>query len=399
MSSAGFESHSTGSNFLQNHASLFSKINFPFTLSLIGLIAFGLLVVYSASLTISDASLVKQLLGLTIGIILAIIIFNFDVNRLSSMTKMLLILNVVLLLSPLIPGLGVNAKGINGWIEIPIIHQRFQPAELAKIATILMMAGLVSQYNGKIEKLSDYLKLCGFLSVPFILILLQPDLGTGLILLVVGASIIIMGGAQKKWVLTTIAVLVGLVALVLITDPIIDATLGDKHSLLKDYQMSRLLVFVDPSIDPSGDGYNLQQSKIAVGSGGIFGKGIGNASQAGGGFLPEAHTDFVFALLAEEFGFVGVLLLLVLYLVLLLSTLYVALSAGSMFASLVCVGVAVMWGFQILQNIGMCVGIMPITGIPLPFISYGPSSMLTQVFASSFVASIYRYRAKVSKAS
>ena len=164
--------------------------------------------------------------------------------------------------------------------------------------------------------------------------------------------------------------------------------------ILKDYQIKRLTVFVDPSIDPSGDGYNLQQAKIAVGSGGLFGKGAGNATQASGRFLPEAHTDFVFALFAEEFGFVGSLIMLALFAWMIFSTVLLAMRLDNPFAKLTLVGCVAMWTFQMLQNIGMCIGIMPITGIPLPFISFGSTSMIAQILAVGVVQSVWRHRQK-----
>ena len=160
--------------------------------------------------------------------------------------------------------------------------------------------------------------------------------------------------------------------------------------------MNRLLVFIDPTADTSGAGYNLMQSLIAVGSGGFFGKGIGAASQAGEGFLPEAHTDFVFALLCEEFGFVGALVLLALFALLIFSTIRVAFRSDSLFLKLVGVGIVGIWLFQILENIGMCIGLMPITGIPLPFISFGSSSMIMQMANVGIVQSIWRHRAKAA---
>ena len=235
----------------------------------------------------------------------------------------------------------------------------------------------------------DYLRLCGVLCVPFALILTQPDLGTGLIVLVLGASIIICGGAKRSWVLVTLGIIV-VGAIVVVASSMTEGM----PSILKQYQLNRLIVFVDPSVDPSGNGYNLQQAKIAVGSGGILGKGIGNATQAGGGFLPEAHTDFVFALLAEEFGFVGSVLLLLLFGWMILATVGLALRVESSFGKLVLVGVASMWAFQLLQNVGMCIGIMPITGIPLPFVSFGSSSMVAQMLSAGLVQSVWHHRTK-----
>lgn len=353
------------------------------------LVMFGALVIWSASLTIPEASFVRHLVGIVLGIVAAVAMWRYDYSVFADKTTTLLVLDIVLMLLPSVPGLGYNAMGMTGWIQIPLIGLRFQPSELAKPVTILLMASLTAAYNGKVDKLTDYLKLCGTLCVPFVLILTQPDLGTGLIVLVSGATIIVCGGAKREWVLITVGIIVVGAFAVVATS----MSEGMPH-ILKQYQLNRLIVFVDPSVDPSGNGYNLQQAKIAVGSGGLFGKGIGNASQAGSGFLPEAHTDFVFALLAEEFGFVGSLVLLGLFGWMILATVALALRVETPFAKLVCVGVAAMWTFQLMQNVGMCIGIMPITGIPLPFVSFGSSSMVSQLLSAGLVQSVWRHRKK-----
>lgn len=358
------------------------------------LVAYGLFVVYSASLTIAEASVLRQAFGALLGLIIAAVACAFDYRRLCSVAGTLFILDCLLMLAPFIPGLSYSAKGIVGWIRIPGIGLTFQTSELAKLVTIVLMAALASEYNGRISHLRDYLKLCAVLTVPFVLILVQPDLGTGLVVLVAGAAIIVMAGPKRSWVLATLGILVGLVALVLVTDGIIDAAVGDSRSLLKDYQMNRLLVFLDPEHDTSDAGYNLQQAMIAVGSGGFFGKGIGNATQAGSGFLPEAHTDFVFALLSEEFGFVGASFLLVLYVLLILASLRVAFRCEALFGRLIVVGIVAMWTFQIFENVGMCLSLMPITGIPLPFISFGSSSMIVQLLAVGVVQSVNSHTAR-----
>ena len=355
------------------------------------LVAFGALVIWSASLTISDASFPRHMVGIALGLVAAFFVWQFDYRQLEGMTRVLLIVDVVLMLMPSIPGLGYSALGMTGWVKIPLIGLRFQPSEFAKPVTILMMASLTAEYNGKVDTLADYVKLCGTLLVPFVLILTQPDLGTGLIVLVMGAAIIICGGAKRSWVLVTVALIVVGAALVVATS----MAEGFPH-VLKQYQLNRLIVFMDPSVDPTGDGYNLQQAKIAIGSGGLVGKGIGNASQAGSGFLPEAHTDFVFALMAEEFGFVGSVLLLGLFAAMLFSTVALAMRVESPFGKLVLVGVTAMWTFQLLQNVGMCIGIMPSTGIPLPFVSFGSSSMVAQFTSMGLVQSVWRHRTKAA---
>ncbi|MGI6229484.1 MAG: FtsW/RodA/SpoVE family cell cycle protein [Tractidigestivibacter sp.] len=390
LDSASSHLRSAGSNARTVKAKrAFGNIYFSQLIPAMLLIVYGVIVIWSASLTISEASFPRHLLGIALGIVCSVVVWHYDYRNLQSMTRALFVIDCILMISPRIPGLGYYANGITGWVRIPLIGITFQPSELAKIVTIYLMAALTAQYNGKIDTLRDYIKLCFILCVPFALILLQPDLGTGLIILVFGAAIIICGGAKKSWVLITIAIIVAGAAAIII-ESMID---GIPH-ILKTYQLNRLIVFIDPSVDPSGDGYNLQQAKIAVGSGGLFGKGIGNASQAGSGFLPEAHTDFVFALLAEEFGFVGSLVLLGLFAWMIFSTISLGMHCELMFGKLVCVGCAAMWTFQVLEEVGMCIGIMPITGIPLPFISYGSSSMIAQITAVGAVQSVWRHRQK-----
>lgn len=353
------------------------------------LVAYGALVIWSASLTISDASFPRHLLGIGFGLVAAALVWHYDYRQLADKAKLLMVIDIILMLMPSIPGLSWSAKGMTGWVKVPLVGVTFQPSEFAKPVTILLMAALAAEYNGRINQFKDYLKLCACLCVPFVLILTQPDLGTGMIVLVVGASIIVCGGAKPSWVLATVALIAVGATFVIVT-----SLTGATH-FLKQYQLNRLIVFVDPSVDPTGDGYNLQQAKIAVGSGGLLGKGIGNASQAGSGFLPEAHTDFVFALLAEEFGFVGTMVLLLLFGLMVFSTIGLALRIDNVFGKLVLVGVASMWLFQLLENVGMCLGIMPITGIPLPFVSFGSSSMLTQLIAMGLVQSVWNHRMQV----
>lgn len=365
----------------------FSGMNPAIAFATIALVAYGMVIVYSASLSISAASPSRQALGVGIGAVLALAMYRFDMRRLADFALPLFVVDCLLMLAPLLPFLAYSANGLTGWVKIPLINLTFQTSELAKPVTVMLMASLGARYNGRVNLLRDYLKLCAVLAVPFLLILLQPDLGTGLVVLVSGAVVIIMSGPKRSWILVTLAILVAAVAAILLTDSIIDSILGDDNSLIKDYQMNRLLVFLDPDSDTSNAGYNLRQAMIAVGSGGLFGKGLGNATQAGSGFLPEAHTDFAFALLSEQFGFVGALALIALYVTLVFSTIRMALRCGSLFSKLTLLGISAMWTFQIFENIGMCISLMPITGIPLPFISFGSSSMIVQLFTVGIVLS------------
>ena len=349
----------------------------------------GVITIYSASLSIPEANFLSHLAGIAIGLVGAIAVWRYDCRALSNLTTILFVTACVLMVLPRVPGLGYEGGlGMVGWVKIGPI--RFQPSEPGKIVTIFLMASACAEYNGKIETFRDYARLCGTLLVPLLLILTL-DLGTGLIIFFIGATIIIVSGAPRTWVLLTIALIVGVAALVVVTS-MID---GLPH-ILKDYQLKRLIVFVDPSVDPTGDGYNLQQAMIAVGSGGLFGKGFGNATQALNGFVPEAQTDFVFSLFAEQFGFVGSAILLGLYAWMILSTVLLAMKTEHYFTKLVLVGCVAMWTFQVLENVGMCLGIMPITGIPLPFVTYGSSSMVVQLVSVGIVQSFWRHRQKAA---
>ena len=321
-----------------NRSGIADRYYLPQLIPALLLIAYGCVVMWSASLNIADANFPRHVFGAVLGLAVAEVVRRYDYRALANLSTALAIIDALLMISPRIPGLGSYAMGMTGWVKIPLIGVTFQPSEPAKIVTIYLMASLCAQYNGKIDELKDYIKMCAMLCMPFLLILVQPDLGTGLIVLVVGATIIICSGAKPSWVLCTIALIVAVAALAIMTSMVP----GMPH-VLKEYQLNRLIVFVDPSVDPSGNGYNLQQSKIAVGAGGFLGKGIGNASQSGTGFLPEAHTDFVFALLAEEFGFVGSAALLLLFGWMVFSTIGLAQRVEQPFAKLVLAGVATMW--------------------------------------------------------
>lgn len=341
------------------------------------------------SLSLENASFTSHLAGIAIGLVAAAAMWRYDYRALSNMTTALFVLACVLMALPRVPGLGLEGGlGGLGWVRLGPL--RFQPSEPGKIVTIFLMASVCAQYNGKIDSFRDYAKLCGTLLVPLLLIL-SLDLGTGLVVFFLGAAIITCSGARRAWVLGTIALIVGAAAFV-----VIESSIEGIPHILKEYQLKRLTVFINPTANASDDSYNLLQSMIAVGSGGFLGKGFGNATQALSGFLPEAETDFIFATFAEQFGFVGSVVLLGLYAWMILSTILLALRMESTFSKLVLVGCAAMWTFQVLESVGMCIGIMPITGIPLPFMTYGSSSMVIQLVAVGIVQSVWRHRQKAA---
>lgn len=366
-------------------------VNWPLVIVVVGLLGFGLLMVRSATAGMPDGAglLRRQALGIVVGLVPLAVAWRLDYRIFRGAVAPLLVLDALLILSPRIPGIGVTAKGATSWIMV--FGQQFQPSELAKIVTILALAAIVERYRGRIESFRDALKAGSVLLVPFVLILTQPDLGTGLVFLAIGAGILLVGGLNWKWFATAALVGTLLVAGVLAIDPIMDERAGT-DVLLKDYQMDRLLVFVDETRDPQGSGHNLKQSKIAIGSGELTGKGLGSGTQGNLRFLPEAQTDFIFAVLGEELGFVGATLLLGAYLALLVVALDIATRSKDYFGTLVVAGVISMWTFQILENIGMTIGLMPITGIPLPFMSFGSSFMVANLTAVGMLLSVWSRR-------
>lgn len=363
----------------------FKYLNPPFLLFALLLIGYGLIIQFSATSADADYSFARQLSGVAVGMVLFVLITRMDYHALSGYTTLFLVINVVLLLSPHLPGIGVEVNGGRSWINV---GTQIQPGEFAKVTVVLLAASVMARYGGRLNDLREYLKALAIMAVPFVCVMTQPDLGTGLVYLVIAFFALIIGGADWRFLVGTVGALVVLVAAVLILDPIADQIAGH-DVLLKDYQKSRLLVFMDSSYDTSGDGYNLQQAKIAIGSGGFLGKGFMQATQSSMGFLPEAPTDFVFCILAEEFGFVGALVLLALYIGLIVVSVNVARSASDLFGTIIVVCIVGMWLFQILENIGMDCGLMPITGIPLPFISYGSSFMIVNFMMLGLINSVW----------
>ncbi|MBR0404816.1 MAG: rod shape-determining protein RodA [Eggerthellaceae bacterium] len=363
-------------------------INWPFLLVVVLLVGYGLIVVYSAVNANEDYSFSRQVAGVAVGAIAMALIWAFDYRRLSEYTTLFVILNVLLILSPHVPGIGVNTMGATSWIKLGPLPQ-IQPGEFAKITVILLDASIMARYQGRLDDLREYCKAVGLMLIPFVCIMTQPDLGTGLVYLFIAAVALVVGGARLKYLLVTLAICVALVALVFVLDEVIKGSTGE-YKLLKQYQRDRLLVFMNQdTADLTDEGYNLQQAKVAIGSGGLFGQGYMQGSQHSLGILPEAPTDFIFCVLAEELGFFGVMVLLGLYVALFVIGFRIASVSGDMFGLLIVMCVIGMWLFQILENIGMTCGLMPITGIPLPFMSYGSSFMVVNFALLGFMGSVW----------
>jgi rod shape determining protein RodA len=370
----------------------FDLVNLPLLLFSAALIAYGSVMVWSATsgMASGDALFKRHLVGLAVGIVPLGVAWLVDYKVLKHWSGPLMALLAFLLISPRIPGLGTTAKGATSWLQIAGVRL-FQPSEPGKLIFIVVMAALISEYGGRIDKPRDIWRILAYLAGALGLILLQPDLGTGMVFVGITMAMLLLGGLKATRFALIGLLVVALVAGVFVIDGTLDRVAGSDVAL-KQYQKDRLLVFLDPSRDPTGAGYNLQQSKIAVGSGGFAGKGLRAGTQSNLHFLPERHTDFIFAVLGEELGFVGAIGLLGLYLGLLLSALNVAASSRDLYGALICAGIIGMWAFQILENAGMTIGMMPITGIPLPFMSFGSSAMVTNLGAVGLLQSVWSRR-------
>ena len=365
-------------------------VHVPFLVVIVLLVSYGLVVVYSAVSADADYSFTRQLAGVGIGAVVMALIWAFDYRRLSDYTTLFLIVNVVLILMPHLPVIGVNTMGATSWVKIGPLPQ-LQPGEFAKVTVILLDASIMARYQGRLDDLQEYLRAVGLMLIPFICIMTQPDLGTGLVYLFIAAVALVMGGANRRFLLITLLVCIGLVVLVFLVDELFKGASGE-YKLLKQYQRDRLLVFMNQgSSDLTDEGYNLQQAMIAIGSGGLFGQGYMQGSQHALGILPEAPTDFIFCVLAEELGFFGVMALLALYIALIVIGFRIASASSDMFGVLVVMCVLGMWLFHILENIGMTCGLMPITGIPLPFMSYGTSFMIMNFALLGLLGSVWAH--------
>jgi rod shape determining protein RodA len=281
---------------------------------------------------------------------------------------------VFLLLAVLAP-IGSNIKGHQAWFQLPGGFT-LQPSELAKFGLIVFLAGYCNHYRGEIDAWRLTV-IIGLVSVPIGLVLLQPDLGTVMVLAVIIVAILAVAGVSGKQL-----IVLGLLA---VTGVYAVVGLG----LLKQYQIDRLTVFLDPESGTSqGTAYNQQQSTQTIAHGRTTGEGFLNGSQTQGGFVPDQHTDFIFTSVGEELGFLGAVVLLALFAIVMWRTWRTARLSRDFFGTLVCVGVLAMLAFQMFENMGMTMGIMPVTGIPLPFMSYGGSSLITTLACTGLVANV-----------
>lgn len=396
---------------------MYGKIDYSLTALTILLLSIGLVAVYSATSFAGTGSnyferqLFFAILGLTIMISMNFVPFRF-IQRFAypfyGLTIFLLIL---------VYFVGVKGFGAERWLELGPI--RIQPSELAKLSTILAVAKYLSNRDSSVNRIKNFAVVFGLVITPFILVFKQPDLGTSLVFAAMLIPLLFWAGLKwfplfliisplftalsafnnfilAFWIVIILGILYfsrqkALIALgILLMHIGIGLATPMLWDQLKPYQKGRILTFLNPERDPKGAGYQIIQSQVAVGSGGVWGKGFMNGTQTHLKFLPAQHTDFIFSVIAEEWGFMGVLFVLLVFLILLIYLINLASSVRSIFSSITLLGIASVLFFHIFVNIGMTVGVAPVTGLPLPFISYGGSFLLSIMLMLGVVQNISR---------
>lgn len=348
----------------------FDKLLFALTLILS---VIGIVIIYSATRTTgSNSNVIVQTAAAVLGMGLMLFLCFFDYEQFGNAVKYIYIFAVAILVLVLIFGTSGD-WGARSWIRFGSIG--VQPAELAKVAFVLTFSYHLSKVEEKVNDIRVLLGLAVHLGVLLVLIMLEPDLGSSLVFIFMFACMLFVAKLSYKYIIPVIAL--GTVSLPLIY-----------NFVLSNYQRQRINVFFDPSIDPLGDGYNVIQSKIAVGSGQLWGKGFLQGTQNQMGYLPTKSTDFIFSVFSEEFGFVGAIIIVCLLFCVIFRCFRAARRADNSYGRYICTGVGAMLLFHVFENVGMCIGIMPVTGIPLPFISYGGTSLITNMAAIGLVMSV-----------
>jgi rod shape determining protein RodA len=349
-------------------------------LAALAICAIGLFTLYSATkirgLPFLESFVFKQISWTVFGSALLLLIINISYQRFIDISYVLYGVNILLL--ALVLMLGSARLGAQRWFTIGSFT--LQPSEFIKINFILALAAYLGSKRANLASFKSFIGPLVLLGMPFALVLIQPDLGTALLLVPLFLSMMFVAGANPRYL--GILVVSGLASTPLF------------WHFLRDYQKQRLLVFLDPNVDPLGAGYTIIQSKIAVGSGGLIGKGWLEGTQNQLNFLPERHTDFIFSVIGEEWGLLGALIVLMLFLLIVRRAFDIAHSTNDMHGKLIATGIAVLIGLQATVNIAMTIGLMPVVGIPLPLVSYGGSSMLTTFIAIALLLNVGMRRSR-----
>ncbi|MBV7315874.1 rod shape-determining protein RodA [Shewanella sp. NIFS-20-20] len=353
-------------------------IDMPLLLGILSIFAFGLFVIYSAS-GANLAMMDRQLFRMGLSLVVMLIVAQINPEVLKRWALPIYLIGIALLIG--VHFFGEINKGAQRWLNLGFME--FQPSELMKLAFPIMMAWYISQYPLPPKKryLAGGIMI---LLIPTLLIASQPDLGTSILVAASGVFVLFLAG--MSWTIVG-----GAIAAVLMFLPIL------WYFLMHDYQRTRVMTLLDPEKDPLGAGYHIIQSKIAIGSGGFWGKGWLEGTQSQLEFLPERHTDFIFAVIGEEFGMIGTIFLLAMYIYIIARGLIIAARAQTSFARLLAGSITLTFFVYVFVNIGMVSGILPVVGVPLPLISYGGTSMLTLMIGFGILMSIHTHRRFVDR--
>lgn len=354
---------------------LVKKIDVGLIVLVLLLCAYGVVAISSATLNHrlgAGAFVQSQIRAIVVGLVAMVVTVAIDYKTIKRLAVPIYIISNLLLILVLFAGTGAEDWGANRWIRVG--GYGFQPADFVKLGLIICLAKIAEEHREFLDSPGTLLKIGLFMALPMGLIMMQPDLGTTIIILAFTMGILFMAGLQYRYLLA--AILMGLV------------TLPVFWRFLEDYQKTRILIFLNPEMDPMGAGYQIIQSKRAVGSGMMWGQGLYSGTQSQYGFLPERHTDFIFSVIAEELGFIGTAVLMFLFFILLVKCVRIAMNARDDFGMFLVIGVVFMLAFHIIINVGMTIGLFPVTGKPLPFISHGGTFMLTNFIAIGLVLNV-----------
>lgn len=369
------------------------RFDFILFLTTIALCIFGFIMINSATMSKSSGSepyLKTQIIAFAIGLVALFILVMIDYDIYGSLYIPIYAISVALLVYALIRPVSASEWGdVRSWVSIgPVV---FQPSEVAKFSVIISLSKYIDINKDNINDFSVLMKILVFALIPVILILLQPDLGTALVFIFFISVMLFIAGVDRKYIIAVLLILLCILVAGLIILPKMMANYVPKDN----YMLDRIVAFLYPELDPEGIGYQVIQSKTAIGSGLLHGRGLNNGVQNQLGYLPTKETDFIFAVIGEELGLLGGLLLLGLYAILLYRLVKIARNAYNLFGSLMVSGIAAMLFFHIFENIGMTMGLMPVTGIPLPLISYGGTFMLVNMISIGLCLSVGMKRGRM----
>ncbi|GAA0718635.1 rod shape-determining protein RodA [Clostridium malenominatum] len=368
---------------LKINRKLLRELDFGLIFVVLIIAFFGSLNIYSATKTWAGIAVFKsQIVWIGLGLFVMYCILLVDYSVIQGYVKIIYWFGIILLfLNDTIFKSTVN--GASSWMKIGSVTIG-QPSEFAKLGMILMISKLLNDMEGDINDFNNFIKLAFYAILPMILIVIQPDMGMTMVCFFIVLGMFFAAGLNLKVIVGGFASVIGLIALIWNTP------------LMYGYWKVRLISLINPGADELGANLQLIQSQIGIGSGGIIGKGFGKGTQVAGGFIPEVHTDFIFSVVGEEWGFIGAIFLLLMYGILLYKFINIAKTSKDIFGSMLCIGVTSTFIFGILQNIGMTIGVMPITGITLPLMSYGGSSLTSTFMSIALILNVGMRRKKIN---